>query len=615
MNPQLAWNITARDKSAAAFQSFDRRVVKSDNGVRRLATSMEAVGAVRNNIAAAAAALAGLGASVAAVRGVVSEMSRLAKDADKVGLLTDEFQRLQFGFELAGVEAAAFTKGMEQFNKRLTEAQTGTGNLKKILDANNVSLFNADGSMKSVNRLLAEYAGLIENAETSQNKLYLATEAFGRSGGDFVLAMRNGADGVRELMLEADNAGGVIDEELLRKAEEVDDAWTRVARTFEIKWKSSILSVVSLFDEMTNAAISFESNLSDALGNVGNADVFKWLNEKLGTGDTAFVPGEGVYTGAEGAAIKRSQDNSAYEAMLNSGLGHYPTSPVTPLETIIFSSSGGGGRSGGGSSASKTTISDAQKVIDALTEELEILGLSEEQQRVVQELRRAGVDAASAEGQAIIGLVGAITQEEAALKALADEHAAFADAMNTLADYGIQAFDIWISGAEDMEEQLKRLGVQLLKLAAQALLLGEGPLAGLFGTVGGGLFGGFGGGGGQLAGAMSGQFVGLFDRGGHIGAGQWGIAGEGGAPEVVTGPARVTPMARLPLAASGRQGAESVAVDVRTTVDVSVNDKGELRAMAHTAAEKVSERKLRHYDRQVLPKRMKDISANPRKVG
>ncbi|MBW8640382.1 hypothetical protein K1W69_24535 [Hoeflea sp. WL0058] len=565
--PDLSWNIRARDRSDAAFNSFDRRVRTSDAGVRRLGVSMNAVGAARTNIAGAAAALAGIGVSAGAVRSVVEDMSRLAKDADKVGLLTDEFQRLQFGFGLAGVEADKFTMAMEQFNKRLTEAQTGTGNLKKILDANNISLFDANGEMKSVNQLLAEYADLIAGAESSQNKLYLATEAFGRSGGDMVLAMRNGAKGVRDLAGEAANAGGVIEEQLLRRAEEFDDDWTRVSRRFEVNMQQAILTVVDAFYEIGDAVDWIE----EKLGNLGNASIFEKLGKLVGANqDAVFVPGRGIVTDPdEIKQIQQQQQMAANPLEPFGGAGDYQYDlPRTMIPEPANNNRTGSARSSSGSSASS-----AQQTIDALTLEIELLGRTQVEQEKLIQLRAAGVDASSEQGQQIIALVDRLEQERQAIAAVAEEQKrleeqqrAFAGSLQALADYGVQAFEIWQSGAEDMEEQLKRLGVQVVLLAAQALLLGQGPLAGLFGTTGGGLF------------------AGLFAEGGEIPAGQWGIAGEAGEPEIIKGPATVIPMSKLvgPRLQSG--AAQRIAVDLNSSIGVSFDSDAGFRSFVKDQA-------------------------------
>ena len=70
-----------------------------------------------------------------------------------------------------------------------------------------------------------------------------------------------------------------------------------------------------------------------------------------------------------------------------------------------------------------------------------------------------------------------------------------------------------------------------------------------FSVLGGGLF--------PAQSAGGGVFAGLFADGGTLGAGEWGIAGEAG-PEIVSGPARITPM---------REGGNTV-------VNITVNSNG-----------------------------------------
>ena len=220
--------------------------------------------------------------------------------------------------------------------------------------------------------------------------------------------------------------------------------------------------------------------------------------------------------------------------------------------------------------------------------EQELLGKTAQQQREINALRAAGVDASSERGQMILAEVEQYNRKEVALRALEEQQAAleqqqlaFADSVNYLGDIGLHAFEIWAGGADDMSEALKRLAIQLAAVGAKGLLLGQGPLAGLFGGglnfFDGGGFGGFGGStgaGGQLAAATSGAFAGLFADGGQIGAGQWGIVGEAGA-EIVSGPAAVTPLgdvvgpALMP-GGHGERGGGRQTIDIRIATDTGL---------------------------------------------
>ena len=477
--PPVNIPIRARDDSAAAFASTRRNLAALDSQMQSFTRSFAAG-------FAGGAAFYALQRLPRMIGDTTSEMSRLAKDADKVGLLTDEFQRLQFGFELAGVEQAKFTTGFEQFNARLTEAQTGTGNLRKILDANNISLRNAEGEFRTVNQMLDIYANLIANAETSQQRMYLSREAFGRGGADFVLALRNGADGVRALREEADRAGGVLDEKLLRKAEELDDKWARFARTLEINVKGAILSVAGVLDDLGDSPNQLQSALNRRAA----------LEAELAAADRAATAlgGSGINTVLMGGASDRAatarlrqqlqavnaeiaslQFNDVFMPSVANDNGN-PTAIPEPI-----------GRSANDNVRRQTELKS--ELIDLNR------GLIETERDLYQQQNLAG-------------------------------------------DYFVNSLESAITSGEELDEVAKRLAVSFGFAAAQAALLGQGPLAqlfggGLFGVVSGGHRGGFGG--------TGGGFGGFFADGGRLGAGKWGIAGERG-PEIIHGPANVTPM-------------------------------------------------------------------------
>ena len=518
-------------KTATHVSSLDRR--------------MKAAAATARNFGRAfVAGIVGAGATGAlrALRDLVGEASRLAKDARNVGLVAEEYQRLQFGFEIAGVEASNFSKSMEQLNRRLTEAQTGTGNLKKILDANNISLFEADGTLKNTSRLLREYADLIKNAESSQNRLYLATEAFGRSGTQMALALMNGASGVRELEQEASRAGGVLDAELLRKAEDIDDQWTRLARTFSVTVKGAILDVLAALHSAEREVTSGElvrQAITDIEGRAAS------LRRELALANVNQDTSRAAELEADIDRIEtRLQSLQQQATTLDAGLSYGPprrggrrrAAPVTAIPTTPTRSPSGG--SGGGT----VRRNAAQQVIDQLRFEAEQLGRTSQAQDLYNRLQQAGVDINSEAGQKIADLVEANHSLRDAQEAAASSAERASDIQRQFGRSAVSALsDVVIYGG-DAEAAMARLAQSIADAALQAALLDDGPLADLFG--GGGVGAAKGGkvkGGGGLGSILSSVFAGFFADGGRIPRGQFGIVGEAG-PEFVSGPAMVTPM-------------------------------------------------------------------------
>ncbi len=199
---------------------------------------------------------------------------------------------------------------------------------------------------------------------------------------------------------------------------------------------------------------------------------------------------------------------------------------------------GGGGGKGGGKSAAEQQseydreLENLNKRILALGREKEALGLSAFEAAKAEAAHKL-LDAAKKDGTPITEeLTRKIDEQSAAYaraKVALDEAKAAQQAYKDLQQFigtSLSGFfsDI-VSGGKNASEALMNLTKKLADAALQAALLGQGPLAGLFGMKGqngnvgglvGALFGGFGGlgGGGNRYGLPA-----MFDAGGYTGAG------------------------------------------------------------------------------------------------
>jgi hypothetical protein len=142
-----------------------------------------------------------------------------------------------------------------------------------------------------------------------------------------------------------------------------------------------------------------------------------------------------------------------------------------------------------------------------------------------------------------------------------------------------------IAGSRKIGGVLSRLGENLL----------SSGISGLASAIAPGLFSG------------GGIFAGLFDKGGMIPAGQFGVVGERG-PEIVTGPARVTSRADTARMMGVGQPAR-VEVVARVENGSIVQD---VQRIAGPLAVEITQQGLQQYDRKTLPARVKQISGDPR---
>jgi len=322
------------------------------------------------------------------------------------------------------------------------------------------------------------------------------------------------------------------------------------------------------------------------------------------------------FDAASGASGKRGRLNpdALSDQDFNARFGQPYAQNWEQLFPELFRKTSGARGAGGGSSglsdleSQKSAIDD---VISSLQFEQEQLGRTGTEQRIYNELKRAGVDINSAAGQQIANLV---TQVEAERQAMESSKRALEqrnEAIGNLFEMGEDALLAMMDNGQKAEDAIKRLAVQLALAAAQAALLGTGPLAGLFG--GGGGLGSFFGGGGSIFSndILAGSAVGLFAKGGVTN--KPAIFGEAGPEAAVPLPdgRRIPVDLRMPKLAAPASVASS-----RTPVDININVAG---ARGNQEIMQMVGEGVRHgldqFSRQTLPVRVREIRQDPRKLG
>ncbi len=505
---------------ARARQSTNRNFRQMETRAQQSARRMEkAVAGSAARIATSLAATAAPAALFVKTLDTISEASNLAKAADRVGLSTKAFQELQFGMQLAGVEANTFERGMEGFTQRIGEAATKGNELTRIFEANGIALRDQAGNVRTTESLLREYARLIANAGSEQERMTLATRAFGEDAGrKFVTALRGGEQAIDDMAKAAEDAGGVIDEELLRKAEELDDEFAVLWRNFEINSKSAILNAVSYLDQ-----------LGAKLGELGNSPFFQWLTGKIGVDDAVFVPGEGVFNpgddeltpSARVAQAHMGEIHAADSELVEALRQRYGKSAKQAASTTIIPGSGDGNRGqrggrgagGGGGRAGGSNRPDTyQREVDQIRERIAALQAESEARRSATgsfEQQTDAIDQARMKHELLTAAqkagIAVTPQMEAQIDTLAQNYSDAAREAEGLADKQEEAqrqAEEWAgfggslvsgfvsdlragkSASEAFANALGKITDKLIDMLIQMLIVK--PLMGMFGFSGGG---------------------------------------------------------------------------------------------------------------------------------
>ncbi|WP_075990069.1 hypothetical protein [Vibrio fluvialis] len=173
--------------------------------------------------------LAGLAAEV---NSSAAEMDKLAKKSANLNLPISELQAMQSQAEHAGVSADALSASMTRFTRRLGVLQTtGAGALgsylKKSKNAAFRDLQGAKDTQEAYQTLLESFSKL----KTAQEQMAFADAAFGDSGREMLIMLREGTQGLTAARQEFNDLGGGATAEDAAKAEAYNDAVQRISES------------------------------------------------------------------------------------------------------------------------------------------------------------------------------------------------------------------------------------------------------------------------------------------------------------------------------------------------------------------------------------------------
>lgn len=223
--------LTATDKTKAAFNRVQKRM-------KSLKKASLVAGA---GVAAVAAAF------VVAARRAVNFGDNIAKTANKLGIGTKAFQEMRLATDLAGVSSGQFESALGAMSKRIGELRLGTGTLFTVMQKLNDDAFRKQIlSTKDNAEAFRLFIGRIASLENAQDRAALSAAAFGRTAG--IALSKLSLEELDKGVAIAREFGIAIDENLLREAEKLKDAFTIAASVFQKQFFSELLRAMKSID-------------------------------------------------------------------------------------------------------------------------------------------------------------------------------------------------------------------------------------------------------------------------------------------------------------------------------------------------------------------------------
>lgn len=222
----------------------------------------------------------GLAGLAQGVRGATRQMAALGDEARRAGVSVEAFQELKFVAEQNRVGVDSMVDGLKELSLRADEfIVTGKGPAAEAFARLGFDATTLARKLKEPDQLFLDIVGRMESLDDAA-RIRVADEVFGGTGGErFVQLIGQGEAGLRRTIEAARDAGVVLDEDLIRKADDLDKRFqalsTRVeafGKTLAVSVADAALSVAGL-QEGLDALFESQAQARSVLGEGAVADL------------------------------------------------------------------------------------------------------------------------------------------------------------------------------------------------------------------------------------------------------------------------------------------------------------------------------------------------------
>ena len=256
---KIGFLFTAVDKTKAAFDGINKSLSKIGSVTKTVGKGILAVTAATTAAAAAFSAL---------VLKTTDYVDNLGKVSEVTGVSTDLLQKFRFAAEQAGVTGDNAALALRRFSRRLGEAARGSGELKPALDKLGISVFNLDGTTKSAEQVLLEFADGISKTQNQSERLALAFKAFDSEGAELVATLGKGSAGLREFFETAERLGLVLDKDAIKNTMDFKDRLNELTSAITAFGSRVITNLMPAFTGMTISLTGMFEKFIESKGGV-----------------------------------------------------------------------------------------------------------------------------------------------------------------------------------------------------------------------------------------------------------------------------------------------------------------------------------------------------------
>lgn len=333
-------------------------------------------------------AAGGVAGALGTFREVAASVAEIGTEAKQAGLSVKAFQELRFVADQNKVSVDALTDGMKELSLRADEfIVTGKGSGAEAFQRLGYGASDLATKIKDPSALFTEIIGKLGQLDKAA-QIRIADEIFGGTGGEqFVKLIDQGEQGIRDQIKAANDLGIVLDEQVIKRAAEVDRQFNLIAATIGGNLKTAI---VDAFTYLNRFADEFR-DIQDKQDRTIQGDINRVMSEKqdvaqrLNTVRSNPRLNDRNKTKAAAELEKRLAELDQQENELIQILQNRPSvmRPGTPPSTEKPGSGGGynGGNTPPASTATKQRADDYARATAALKEHIATMQAEAEAQR------------------------------------------------------------------------------------------------------------------------------------------------------------------------------------------------------------------------------------------
>lgn len=259
-----------RQGSRGATQAMENDMVRSTQRINQaLAQTSTRIGSFGKALIGGLALGAGIGALEGFRQAAVESTKSILELADKAkiaGVSFKAFQQLKFVADQNRVGVDALTDGLKEMSLRADEfVLTGAGSGAEAFQRLGFTAEDLARRLKEPDKLFVTIIGRLKQLDKAA-QIRVSDEVFGGTGGEqFVQLINQGEEGIRKQIKAAEDLGIVMDENMVRKAEEVNQKFNLITTTIGTHLKAAIVNAVSAWSTFLDSYREFQDQQKGTL--------------------------------------------------------------------------------------------------------------------------------------------------------------------------------------------------------------------------------------------------------------------------------------------------------------------------------------------------------------